>query len=80
MTPSMLEQARKLAEDENRTMSELIREALRRYQQQQRWERIRLYGQAKADALGIEEKDVVPLIREYRREQQAKRKKRVRRR
>ena len=35
MPPEMAKQAEKLAKKENRTMSELFREALRRYQQQE---------------------------------------------
>ncbi len=72
MTPTMIREVKQLADEENRTMSELIREALRRYQQERRWERIRLYGQGRAEALGLEQGDVVPLIRDYRREQRAK--------
>jgi Arc/MetJ-type ribon-helix-helix transcriptional regulator len=35
MPPNQLKQVERMAKKENRTMSELIREALRRYQQQQ---------------------------------------------
>jgi len=35
MPPTQLKQAKRLAKKENRTMSELIREALRQYQQKQ---------------------------------------------
>jgi metal-responsive CopG/Arc/MetJ family transcriptional regulator len=35
MPPAQFKQVEKLAKKENRTLSELIREALRRYQQEQ---------------------------------------------
>ena len=48
-------------------MSELIREALRRYQQENRWEKIVRY-QAKSKARGIREADVVPMIKRWRKD------------
>jgi CopG family transcriptional regulator/antitoxin EndoAI len=74
LPPAMLKEARQLAKRENRTMSELVREALRRYQQEQRWETIRAIGAARTGALGLKEGDVVPLLHEFRREQRAKKK------
>lgn len=73
MPPGMLQETEELAKKENRTMSELVREALRRYQQEQRWAKIRAIGSARVKALGLKESDVVPLIHEYRREQREKR-------
>ena len=35
ISPAQLQQVERLAREENRTMSELVREALRRYQEQQ---------------------------------------------
>jgi CopG family transcriptional regulator/antitoxin EndoAI len=75
MTPEMFRDARHLAREESRTVSELFREALRRYQQEQRWARIRAMGSERARDLGIKEEDVVGLIHEFRREQR-KRKRR----
>lgn len=72
MPSAMIKEAEKLARKENRTMSELIREAFRQYQLEQEWQRILAYGRAKAKALGIKESDVVPLIQQYRREKRAK--------
>ncbi|MBI4444550.1 MAG: ribbon-helix-helix protein, CopG family [Acidobacteria bacterium] len=74
LPPAMLKEARELAKRENRTMSELVREALRRYQREQRWEKIRSIGTAKTRSLGLREEDVVPLVHEFRREQRAKKK------
>ncbi len=76
----MFEQARALAKDENRTLSELVREALRRYQSKQALEKARAHMRAAADEIGVRtEDDVVRVVREarreiYREEQAAKRK------
>ena len=65
----MLQEAKKLARHENRTMSELVREALRQYQRQKRWESIAAFGQASAEKIGVRnEEDVVQAIHDFRRE------------
>jgi hypothetical protein len=73
----MLEAAEKMARQENRTMSELVREALRVYQRErQAWQGIFAYGRANAKRLGIkDEEDVVRIIREYRQQQRKGQKK-----
>jgi CopG family transcriptional regulator / antitoxin EndoAI len=68
LPPAQLKEVEKLAKKENRTLSELIREALRRYSYQRQLEEINTYGRTKAAELGITEADVVPLIHEYRKE------------
>jgi metal-responsive CopG/Arc/MetJ family transcriptional regulator len=66
----MLEEARDLAKRENRTMSELIREALRQYQRQKRWEAITALGQSTAHVANLRsEEDVVDAIHQFRTEQ-----------
>jgi Arc/MetJ-type ribon-helix-helix transcriptional regulator len=67
MSPEQLAATEQLAKVEHRTMSELIREALRRYQQEKRWEKVVRY-QAKSKAQGIQEIDVVPMIKRWRKE------------
>jgi predicted transcriptional regulator len=64
----MLEVAESIARHENRTMSELMREALRAYQRQrQSWQNVFAYGEANAQRLGIQdEQDVVRAVREQR--------------
>jgi CopG family transcriptional regulator/antitoxin EndoAI len=64
----MLEVAESIARQENRTMSELMREALRAYQRQrQSWQNVFAYGEANARRLGIQdEQDVVRAVREQR--------------
>jgi CopG family transcriptional regulator / antitoxin EndoAI len=73
LPPEMLSRAEKLAKRENRTMSELVREALRHYERQHWWEETNAYGRARAQSLGIREEDVEQLIHESRREKRSKR-------
>jgi metal-responsive CopG/Arc/MetJ family transcriptional regulator len=65
MPEARIRAAERLAKAENRTMSELFREALRRYQQERRETLIGKYRQ-KAEARGITEADVVRIIKETR--------------
>lgn len=73
LPPEMLSRAEKLAKIENRTMSELVREALRYYERQRWWEQTNAYGRARADALGIREENVERLVHEARAEKRNKR-------
>ncbi len=73
LPPEMLSRAEKLARKENRTMSELVREALRHYERRQWWEETNAYGQMRAGALNIREDDVERLISEVRQEKRGKR-------
>ena len=69
LPPPLFEQAQALAKEENRTMSELMREALRRYQHERFFERTRAQMAPAADKLGIKnEEDIVELVRQVRRE------------
>jgi CopG family transcriptional regulator / antitoxin EndoAI len=69
MPPPLFEQAQALAKQENRTMSELVREALRRYQREREWKEISSYGAMQAEMASIKnEEDVVNLVRQVRRE------------
>ena len=71
--PEMLARAEALAKKENRTMSELVREALRYYEKQRWWEEMNAYGRAKAMAADVsDEEDVVRAVHEYRRGQRRK--------
>lgn len=66
--PEMLEQVNRIAKEESRTRSELLREAVRRYIAEKELSRLGRYGGAKARELNLEPKDVDRLIREYRKE------------
>jgi CopG family transcriptional regulator/antitoxin EndoAI len=69
LPPAMFEDAQALARQENRTMSELMREALRRYQRERDWGVLRSYGTITAEANDVQnEEDVVGLVRRVRHE------------
>lgn len=72
--PEMLGRAEALAKKESRTMSELVREALRHYERQRWWEETNAYGRARAQARGIREQDVDGLIHESRQERRSQKK------
>lgn len=64
---TMLEKAKKRAKKENRTMSELVREALRRYEAGQWLAEMQAYGQERAATIGVlTEKDVDRVVHEAR--------------
>lgn len=67
----MLSRAEQLAERENRTMSELVREALRYYERKKWWEEMNTYGRARAEELGLSEADVARLVKEVRKQRDA---------
>ena len=71
--PEMLERALAMAKKENRTMSELIREALRQYERRNWWDEMNAYGQGRAKELGLTEADVAPLVKAVRKERRARR-------
>lgn len=64
--------AEELARSENRTMSELVREALRNYEKQKRAEITAKYRK-KAEQNGLTEADVVRIVKEFRAEERKKR-------
>ena len=73
MPAEMRSRAEALAKRENRTMSELVREALRHYERLRWWEETNAYGRARANALRVREADVDRLIHEYRQEKKLRR-------
>ena len=79
LPPEMLDKAERLAKKEHRTMSELVREALRQYERNRIWEEISLYGQKSAAKAGIKtEDDVVKMVHDFRQERRKRRKSSVR--
>jgi CopG family transcriptional regulator / antitoxin EndoAI len=66
LPPDMLKRAQSIAKKESRTMSELIREALRHYERRSWWDEVNEYGRAKAERQGIREADVDRLVHEVR--------------
>jgi len=68
LLPELLEEVERLAKEEKRTRSEFFREAIRRYIEDKKWERIYRYGRLKAQEQGLTEADVERLVDEYRAE------------
>jgi CopG family transcriptional regulator/antitoxin EndoAI len=67
LPPQMAEKAEALARVENRSKSELIREALRQYMALREWEQMQSKASLKAQALGImDESKVEQIIDEMR--------------
>jgi predicted transcriptional regulator len=63
----MLKRAQSIAKRESRTMSELVREALRHYDRQTWWNEVNAYGRQQALDRGLNEGDVERLVQESRR-------------
>ena len=55
LPPELLREAERVAKKEGRTKSELFREALRRYIQEERWHELQRYGMRQAKKLGLKE-------------------------
>jgi CopG family transcriptional regulator / antitoxin EndoAI len=72
LPPDMLKRAQSIAKRESRTMSELIREALRHYERRSWWDDVNAYGRSKAERQGIREQDVDRLVHELRASKRAK--------
>lgn len=70
----MLSEAEALAKEENRTMSELVREALRAYKREREgWRGLLEYGKRTGEAAGVRsEEDAVDAVRAARRTKRAK--------
>jgi CopG family transcriptional regulator / antitoxin EndoAI len=68
--PDFLREVEKVAKEENRTKSELIREALRRYIEDREWEKLTRYARIKSAATGIKtEEDIQGVVDKFRGEQ-----------
>ena len=73
LPPEMLARAEQLAKKENRTMSELVREALRQYERKTAWDEMNDYGRKTAEAAGVKsEEDVVEAIHAMRQRKRAR--------
>ena len=62
LLPELLEEVERLAKEEKRTRSEFFREAIRRYIEDKKWERIYRYGRLKAQEQGLTDADVERLV------------------
>jgi metal-responsive CopG/Arc/MetJ family transcriptional regulator len=68
LPPKAYEQAKKIAEEEGRTCSELFREALRHYIDFREWSELQRYGAGRAAKNSFTEDDVERLVDEHRAE------------
>ena len=66
LPPEMAEKVEELMKKEGRTRSELFREALRRYFEEQEWKETLRYGRMKAREKGITEDQVEDIVDAYR--------------
>ena len=67
LPPKLVREAERTAKEENRTKSELVREALRFYLEEQRWRKLQRKTALQAQALGIRtEEDVDRLVHAVR--------------
>jgi CopG family transcriptional regulator/antitoxin EndoAI len=57
--PNLVREAERTAKEEDRTRSELVREALRGYIEERRWRKLQRDTAARAAALGLRDEDDV---------------------
>ncbi len=62
LPPEMAEKVQEFMDKEERTRSELFREALRRYFDEQEWKELVKYGRMKAKERGISEDQVEDIV------------------
>ena len=70
LPPALVAEIQAAADEEQRPVEEMLREAIERYLRNRRWQRIFAYGEERARTLGLSEEDIPRLIAESRREQQ----------
>ena len=68
LSPEMAEQVQRAVKEEDRTVSELLREAIRLYMEEREWRRLERYGRLRAREQGIAPEDVERLVDEHRAE------------
>jgi hypothetical protein len=66
--PALIAEIQAAANEEKRPAVEVLREAVERYLEDRRWQRLFAYGEERARALGLTEADIPRLIEESRRE------------
>jgi len=66
LPPEMLAEAKEVASEENRTLSDLFREAFRRYMWMRRWDRARILGETKAREAGAIPDQLEDIVDQYR--------------
>jgi CopG family transcriptional regulator/antitoxin EndoAI len=59
LPPNLIREAERTAKEEDRTKSELVREALRFYIEERRWRKLQRDTAARAEVLGLRDEDDV---------------------
>lgn len=67
---SLMAEVERVAREQERTVSQVVADAVDRYVKDERWQRLLAYGRERAGALGLTDDDVPRLIEESRREHQ----------
>lgn len=68
LPPDLASEVDRLAKEEGRTRSELLREAFRQYaERRRRWDQLFAYGEVRASAVRLSEESVVAAVRTRRR-------------
>ena len=68
LPPDLASEVDRLAREEGRTRSELLREAFRQYaERRQRWDRLFAYGEGRAAAIALTEESVAMEVKRRRR-------------
>jgi len=67
LPPDVVREAERLAKQEGRTKTEILRDALRRYGEERRWRGLQRYGAGRARKLEMTEAEVERTVRGFRR-------------
>ena len=65
---SLMAELERVARAQDRSVSQVVADAVDRYIKDEQWQRLKAYGRERADSLGLTEDDVPRLIDESRRE------------
>ncbi|MGA7521817.1 MAG: hypothetical protein WBW84_05010 [Acidobacteriaceae bacterium] len=65
---NLMAEIARIARDQNRSVGDVLAEAVDRYVKEQQWNALKQYGRARAAELGLTEADVPHLISEVRKE------------
>lgn len=65
---NLMAEIARIARDQNRSVSEVLADAVDRYVKEQQWDALKRYGRAQAAERGLTEGDVHALIADYRKE------------
>ena len=72
VSESLMAELQRAADLEQRSLEEVVEDAVERYVRLKRRERLYAYGEGQAKRLGIKEEDVPTLVKEIRRDSSAR--------